>query len=83
MGQACSNEANVTSEHDVDVSRLNLGVINILDFESRVKMYAHPMHRGRVTVDQLCTAFSDSAIFTSLKNPFSLVHKLLLSPFFR
>lgn len=46
-------------------------------------MFAHPMYRGRVTIDQLCAAFEDTKIFKSLHNPFSLVHKLLLSPFFR
>ena len=64
-------------------SVLNLGVIYILDFERRVKKFAHPINRGRVTVDQLSKAFEDTKIFENLRNPFSLVHKLLLSPFFR
>lgn len=62
---------------------LNLCCISISDFERRIKRYAHPINRGRVTVDQLCKAFDDTEIFDELRNPFSLMHKLLLSPFFR
>ena len=57
--------------------------MRILDFERRVKRYAHPINRGRVTVDQLYEAFADTEIFSQLRNPFSVVYKLLLSPFFR
>ena len=62
---------------------IQLSQINILDFEKRVKKYAHPINKGRVTVDQLVLSFEDTSIFNSLRNPYSATHKLLLSPFFR
>ena len=84
MGQACSGNAPTEPEETQhDNTPLNLGKIHIWDFERRVKMFAHPVNKGRVTVDQLYKAFEDTAIFENLRNPFSLVHKLLLSPFFR
>ena len=67
----------------MDLTRIDLESIEILDFERRIKMFAHPVNRGRVTVDQLCRAFADLGTFQQLHNPFSLMHKLLLSPFFR
>ena len=54
-----------------------------MEFERRVKKFAHPINRGRVTVDQLFESFVDTGIFTQLRNPFSVVYKLTLSPFFR
>ena len=41
------------------------------------------MNKGKVTMDQLLNAFKDTDIFMQLKNPYSLVTKLLLSPFFK
>ena len=80
----CSNDDQLAREqHEVNLSRLNLSRIEILDFEKRIKRFAHPVNRGRVTVDQLCTAFEDLDVFKQLRNPYSLVYKLLLSPFFR
>ena len=46
-----------------DVSRLILDNVNILDFEKRVKKYAHPINKGKVSIDQLVEAFSDIGIF--------------------
>ena len=90
MGNACSSggcnnppEAEKHFEGTVDNSRLALDKVNILEFERRVKQYAHPINKGRVSVDQLVEAFRDVAIFAQLRNPFSVVYKLLLSPFFR
>ena len=89
MGSTCSSggcgsDDRFDSErYSVDVSRLDLSSINILEFENRVKRYAHPINRGKVSVDQLYQAFNDLPIFKQLKNPFSIVYKLLLSPFFR
>ena len=85
---ACNTDGNVeTAENEAskhpNTSRLDLNRMNILEFETRVKRFAHPINRGRVTVDQLVEAFSGTRIFDQLHNPFSLVYKLLLSPFFR
>ena len=55
----------------------------ILDFERRVKMFAHPMNRGRVSIDQLMAAFADTGVFDNLRSTQTLIHKLLLSPFFK
>ena len=85
MGLDCSQRDYdvVTDNLSPDNSILNLGSLHIIEFEQRVKRFAHPINRGRVTVDQLHKAFEDTKIFEQLRNPFSLVHKLLLSPFFR
>jgi len=65
------------------VTRLDLSVMHILEFEERVKKYVHPINRGRVSVDQLTEAFHDTPIFDQLRNPYSVVYKLLFSPFFK
>ena len=90
MGNVCSSggcnnglEAGKQYEGTIDNSRLALDKVNILEFERRVKQFAHPINKGRVSVDQLVEAFRDVAIFAQLRNPFSVVYKLLLSPFFR
>lgn len=87
MGQSldCSSRYDLTMPNHQHNAKavMKLCCIGILDFESRVKRFAHPINRGRVTVDQLCKSFEDTEIFGDLRNPFSLVHKLLLSPFFR
>ena len=67
----------------IDTSRLDLASVRITEFEKRVKRFAHPIDKGRVSVDQLFESFSDTEIFSQLRNPFSVVYKLLLSPFFR
>ena len=72
-----------TNEAMVDTTRLDLASVRIMDFEKRVKRFAHPINKGRVSVDQLFESFSDTDIFSQLRNPFSVVYKLLLSPFFR
>ena len=79
----CSPDEVNEGETMVDISRLDLASVKILDFERRVKKYAHPINKGRVTVDQLFESFADTEIFSQLRNPFSVVYKLLLSPFFR
>ena len=70
MGNACSAggcnnapEVEKQFEGTVDNSRLALDKVNILEFERRVKQYAHPINKGRVSVDQLVEAFRDVAIF--------------------
>ena len=80
----CSSEAYPAIEIDPnDTSRLELGQFEILEFERRVKKFAHPINKGKVTLDQLFEAFRDTNAFVQLRNPYSLVTKLLLSPFFQ
>ena len=91
MGNACSSgcsnsDVQYTSETErinYDSSRLELGSMHIHEFESRVKKYAHPINKGKVSIEQLMQAFEDKGTFEQLRNPFSVVYKLLLSPFFR
>ena len=66
----------------MDLSRPDLESINILDFEARVKLFAHPANNGKVSVGQLREAFEDTGIFASLGKPSSVTHKILTSPFF-
>ena len=88
MGQSldCSTRGAITTDNESSMgsaSALNLCSIGIVDFERRVKRFAHPMNKGRVTVEQLCKAFEDTGLFEDLRNPFSLCYKILLGPFFR
>ena len=70
MGNSCTigcdrdDLGNESNEATVDLTRLDLGSIQIIDFERRVKKFAHPINRGRVTVDQLYEAFIDTEIFS-------------------
>ena len=66
----------------VDTTRLDLSVINILDFERRVKKFAHPCNAGKVSIAQLKEAFRGTGIFDQLGNRKSLVHNVICSPFF-
>ena len=74
MGNTCSSDSCGTDGSNLDTveneaskltntSRLDLYRMNILEFENRVKRYAHPINKGRVTVDQLMEAFSGTRIF--------------------
>ena len=87
MGNGCSAggcdaEYNSTSGGD-QLRRLDLDQMDILEFERRVKRFAHPINKGRVTVDQLYESFKDTQVFSGIRNPYSVMYKLLLSPFFR
>ena len=62
---------------------LDLEGMSIIEFETRIKKFAHPVNRGHVSIDQLSEAFKDAGVFTQLKNPYSILYKLLMSPFFR
>ena len=62
--------------------RLNLQSMTIVEFERRVKRYAHIKNRGKISIEQLQEAFKDTQIFANLKHPKSLAYKLVTSPFF-
>lgn len=72
MGGTCSTGCGGHVESDlyedseamVDLTRLDLSSMRILDFERRVKKYAHPINHGRVTVDQLYEAFADTVVLS-------------------
>lgn len=86
MGSDCSSggcSAYDSQRTTAEISRLDLSAIGILEFESRVKRFVHPINRGKVSVDQLTEAFRDTPVFSQLKNPYSVVYKLLFSPFFK
>ena len=70
MGQNCTTMACGPDSHGfdistvlIDTSRLDLADINILDFELRVKRFAHPVNNGKVSIRQLMEAFKDTAIY--------------------
>ena len=63
-------------------ARLNLKSMTIVEYEKRVKRYAHPNNKGKISVEQLKESFKDTKIFTNLKNPRSTVNKMITSPFF-
>ena len=91
MGQSCTpqcctiqmeiQEVHVSAKAEVE--RLNLSTINILDYEKRVKKYAHPCNQSKVSISQLKLAFVDTGIFNQLGKTRSVVHRLLTSPFFK
>ena len=72
----------ITADASADCSRPDFEAVNILDFERRVKDYAHPANNGKVSISQLKRAFEDTRTFRALGKPHSLTHKLLKSPFF-
>ena len=55
--------------------------MQITEYEKRIKRYADPVNRGKISVDQLCESFKDTNVFKHVKNPRSVVNKLILSPF--
>lgn len=67
----------------IDTKRLDLSVINILEFERRVKKFAHPCNAGKVSIAQLKEAFRGTGIFNQLGNRKSLAHIIICSPFFK
>ena len=79
---ACSKEYDEVITVEGLNARLNLKSMSILDFEKRVKKYAHLKNRGKISIEQLQEAFKDTDMFLNLKNPLSVVNRLLTSPFF-
>lgn len=63
-------------------AKLNLKGLSIVDFETRVKKYAYSGNKGKITIEALQEAFKDTGTFRYLDNPNSVVHKVVLSPFF-
>ena len=72
-----------TPQQVVDTNRIDLSVINILEFERRVKKFAHPSNAGKVSIAQLRQAFCGTGIFDQLGNRKSLAHIVIFSPFFK
>ena len=56
--------------------------MSIMEYEKRIKRYAHPKNKGKINIEQLQSSFKDTKIFANLKNPQSIINKILLSPFF-
>ena len=69
-------------QNEVNTARLDLSEINVIDYERRIKKFAHPLNQGKVSILQLRQAFAGTGIFDQLGNPKSVVHKLIVSPFF-
>ena len=81
MGQTCTlNCGNDIQKFEItdfvgsDMHRPDFDLINILEFERRVKLYAHPANNGKVSVGQLCAAFDGTGLFNSLGKPASVTH---------
>jgi len=72
----------IVSTTGSDRERPDFEQINVLEFERRVKLFAHPANNGKVSIGQLHAAFADTGIFESLGKPSSVTHKILSSPFF-
>ena len=72
----------MSNEFVADRVRPDLSQVYIIDFERRVKKFAHPCYLGKVSVHQLKEAFKDIKTFDKLGNPLSVCHRLLTSPFF-
>ena len=62
--------------------RVNLSEVQLVDYTARVKRYSDMRNNGKISVDQLQLSFKDTELFKHLKNPASVVNKLILSPFF-
>ena len=77
------NEFEIVTSYEVNTSRLDLSNINVLLFEKRIKKFAHPCNQGKVSIQQLKHSFKDTEVFVQLGNPLSVVHRLLVSPFFK
>jgi len=56
--------------------------MNIVEYEKRVKRYAHVKNRGKISAEALMEAFKDTKIFKQLDNPASVVNRVVMSPFF-
>ena len=82
MGSQCCSEAGEQKNEEELHSRLDIKGMSIVEFERRVKRYASPNNKGKISVDQLMESFRDTHIFENLKNPQSVVNKLVTSPFF-
>ena len=54
-----------------------------MQYERRVKKFAHPCNGGKVSIEQLMQAFKGTHVFDALCNPKSVVYKLINSPFFK
>ena len=88
MGNGCSNAMECTSQTKesghislIESSRPNLDNLDIIDFEQRVKMFAHPANAGKISFRQLQEGCSP--IFRGLTMPDSVTYKLFASPFFQ
>ena len=62
--------------------RVDLSDIQLVDYTARVKRYTDMRNNGKISVDQLQLSFRDMDIFKHIKNPDSVVNRLILSPFF-
>ena len=57
--------------------------MNILEYEQRIKMYAHPANNGKISILQLKEGFAGTKIFSNLSYPQTLTHKVFVCPFFQ
>ena len=80
-GNCCSGTSEPLKDDDLS-ARLNLGNMSIVEYERRVKKYASLKNRGKISVDQLLESFKDTGVFENIKNPESVVNRLVTSPFF-
>ena len=60
----CAEEPEEAQSSEDIRARLDLSSMNIAEYERRVKRYAHPGNKGKVTADQLMEAFKDTNIFS-------------------
>ena len=83
--QCCSIQMDILEVHHANAHRdsLELDAINILDYEQRVKKFAHPCNKSKVSISQLKSAFAGTGIFNQLGRARSVVHCLVTSPFFK
>lgn len=89
MGSHCGCESDPSTNNPTMQTRsnkllslLNLHDMEILDFETRIKKFAHPEAKGQLSIEQLTEAFKGTEIFAALRNPYSPLFKLVTSPLF-
>ena len=85
MGAKCCGsgiEDLETHELGSSNAKFNVKSLNMTDFETLVKKYAHPANKGMLKPEQLMEAFKDTKVFVQLNNPSSVVNRIVMSPFF-
>ena len=60
---------------------IEMADMNILEYEARVKRFAHPDNKGFINKFQLLEAFRGTKIFSYLSDATSMKTQFILSPF--
>ena len=82
--KCCGSGIEEIDSHELGSSnaKFNVKSLYMADFETLVKKYAHPANKGMIKPEQLMEAFKDTRVFNQLKNPSSVINRVVMSPFF-